>query len=53
MPLHEFPSEQGKLYIEYVVAFPTQLSDEQKEGKFEITSNLFINYINKILLFDD
>lgn len=31
MPLHEFPSEQGKLYVEYVVAFPTELSDEQKE----------------------
>ncbi|ORX86263.1 heat shock protein DnaJ family protein [Anaeromyces robustus] len=31
MPLHEFPSEQGKLYIEYVVAFPTELSEEQKE----------------------
>jgi len=33
MPLHEFPSEQGKLYIEYVVAFPNSLTDEQKEGK--------------------
>jgi len=31
MPLHEFPSEQGKLYIEYVVAFPTELTDEQRE----------------------
>jgi len=31
MPLHEFPSEQGKLYIEYVVVFPTSLTDEQKQ----------------------
>jgi len=36
MPFHEFPSEQGKLYIEYVVVFPTELSDEQKEGNYNI-----------------
>jgi DnaJ-class molecular chaperone len=33
MPMHEFPSQRGNLYVEYTVVFPQKLSEAQKEGK--------------------
>merc|ERR1711871_1835232 len=32
MPIHNFPSDRGNLYVKIVVDFPTTLSDKQKEG---------------------
>jgi len=30
MPLYDFPSENGDLYVTYVVEFPSELSEEQR-----------------------
>ena len=32
MPQHEFPSQRGNLYVEFVIKFPTFLTEEQKKG---------------------
>jgi len=31
MPLHNYPSDKGNLYVKFTVAFPTKLSSSQKE----------------------
>eukprot|EP01029_Cantina_marsupialis_P028988 TRINITY_DN778318_c0_g1_i1.p1 TRINITY_DN778318_c0_g1~~TRINITY_DN778318_c0_g1_i1.p1 ORF type:complete len:365 (-),score=115.15 TRINITY_DN778318_c0_g1_i1:181-1275(-) len=36
MPNHEFASEKGRLYIEFIILFPKTLSSEQKKGFAEI-----------------
>eukprot|EP01112_Ceratiomyxa_fruticulosa_P001467 TRINITY_DN1160_c0_g1_i2.p1 TRINITY_DN1160_c0_g1~~TRINITY_DN1160_c0_g1_i2.p1 ORF type:complete len:370 (+),score=77.55 TRINITY_DN1160_c0_g1_i2:183-1292(+) len=32
MPVHNYPSQKGKLFVEFTVRFPTSITDEQKEG---------------------
>lgn len=32
MPMHNFPSQTGNLYVEVTVKFPTTVTEEQKEG---------------------
>jgi len=32
MPIHEYPSQTGDLFVEFTVKMPTQLTAEQKEG---------------------
>lgn len=32
-PKHQFPSERGDLFIEYSVAFPANLTEEQRGRK--------------------
>eukprot|EP01113_Clastostelium_recurvatum_P020576 TRINITY_DN2434_c0_g1_i1.p1 TRINITY_DN2434_c0_g1~~TRINITY_DN2434_c0_g1_i1.p1 ORF type:complete len:388 (-),score=115.00 TRINITY_DN2434_c0_g1_i1:17-1135(-) len=32
MPQHNYPSQTGKLYVEFTVRFPTSLTDQQREG---------------------
>lgn len=42
MPDHEFPSEFGNLYVEYLVVFPASLTGAQQEvvkANFESTSH--------------
>ena len=32
MPVHETPSQTGKLYVEFVIDFPTSLTKDQISG---------------------
>jgi len=32
MPQHEYPSQKGNLYVEFVIKFPSSLTEEQKNG---------------------
>jgi len=32
MPIHNYPSQKGSLYIEFSIKMPTKLTEEQKEG---------------------
>jgi len=32
MPVHNFPSDKGDLHVKFIVMFPTQLSEKQKEA---------------------
>jgi len=32
MPMHNFPSQTGDLYVEVTVKFPVSITEEQKEG---------------------
>jgi DnaJ-related protein SCJ1 len=35
MPIQGNPDSTGKLFVEYEVIFPSSLSAEEKQGKFE------------------
>ena len=36
MPFHNYPSQLGKLFVEFTIKMPTSLTEEQKTGKSKL-----------------
>lgn len=39
MPFHNYPSQMGNLFVEFVIKMPTKLTEEQKQGFRNLLSN--------------
>lgn len=51
MPVYEFPSDRGDLIVTYTVELPKSLTYEQQESKYQLNHVLFMNSVQKSILY--